>query len=59
MIPTDVSGKWVAIETARDIETKAILNMGAKIEALEKSLLTANARILELEQQIYGSKWIR
>ena len=56
MIPTDVSGKWVAVETARDIETKAILNMGAKIEELEKSLQSANARIIELEQQIYGSK---
>jgi hypothetical protein len=56
MIPTDVSGKWVAIETARDLETKAILNMGAKIEELEKSLASANYRILELEHQIYGSK---
>lgn len=56
MIPTDVSGKWVAIETAREIETKAILNMGAKIEELEKALASANYRILELEQQIYGSK---
>ena len=56
MIPTDVSGKWVAVETAREIETKAILNMGAKIEALEKALASANYRILELEQQIYGSK---
>jgi hypothetical protein len=56
MIQTDVSGKWVAIETARDIETKAILNMGAKIEALEKALASANYRIQELEQQIYGSK---
>jgi len=56
MIPTDVSGKWVAIETARELETRAILNMGAKIEELEKSLLSAYARILELEQQIYGSK---
>ena len=56
MIQTDVSGKWVAIETARELETRAILNMGAKIEELEKSLLSANARIIELEQQIYGSK---
>lgn len=56
MIPTDVSGKWVAIETAKEIETRAILNMGAKIEELEKALASANYRILELEQQIYGSK---
>ena len=56
MIPTDVSGKWVAIETAREIETRAILNMGAKIEELEKALASANYRVLELEQQIYGSK---
>jgi hypothetical protein len=56
MIPTDVSGKWVAVETAREIETRAILNMGAKIEELEKALASANYRILELEQQIYGSK---
>jgi hypothetical protein len=56
MIPTDSSGKWVAIDTVRELETKAILNMGAKIEELEKSLLSANARIVELEQQIYGSK---
>jgi hypothetical protein len=56
MIPTDVSGKWVAVETARDLETRAILNMGAKIEALEQALASANYRIQELEQQIYGSK---
>lgn len=56
MIPTDSSGKWVAVETARDLETKAILNMGAKIDSLEKALLEANYRIQELEQQIYGSK---
>jgi hypothetical protein len=56
MIPTDSSGKWVAIETAREIETRATLNMGAKIGELEKALASANYRILELEQQIYGSK---
>jgi hypothetical protein len=56
MIQTDVSGKWVAVETAREIETRAILNMGAKIAELEKALRLANERILELEQQIYGSK---
>lgn len=40
----------------KEQETQAILNMGAKIEALEKALRLANDRILELEQQIYGSK---
>jgi hypothetical protein len=56
MIPTDVSGKWVAVETARDLETRAILNMGAQIEVLEQKLASAYYRIQELEQQIYGSK---
>ena len=37
-------------------QTKAILAMGAKIEALEKALADAQYRIQELEQQIYGSK---
>ena len=40
----------------KEQETQAILNMGAKIEALEKALRLANDRILEVEQQIYGSK---
>ena len=56
MIPTDTSGKWVAYETAKDIETRAILNMGAQIEVLEQKLASAYYRIQELEQQIYGSK---
>ena len=37
-------------------ETKAILEMGARIEALEKALADAQYRIQELEQQIYGSR---
>ena len=56
---TDVSGKWIAVsdyKTMQQQETQAILNMGAKIEALEKALASANYRIQELEQQIYGSK---
>ena len=40
----------------KEQETQAILNMGAKIAELEKALRSANERILELEQQIYGSK---
>ena len=40
----------------KEQETKAILAMGAKIEALEKALADAQYRIQELEQQIYGSK---
>ena len=56
MIPTDSSGKWVAIETAKDLETRAILNMGAQLEVLEQKLASAYYRIQELEPQIYGSK---
>lgn len=56
MIPTDTSGKWVAYETVKELETKAILEMGSKLEVLEQKLASAYYRIQELEQQIYGSK---
>ena len=56
---TDVSGKWIAVtdyKTMQQQETEAILNMAECIKALEQQLANANARITELEQQIYGSK---
>jgi predicted PolB exonuclease-like 3'-5' exonuclease len=56
---TDVSGKWIAVsdyKTMQQQETEAILNMANFIKALEQQLVNANARITELEQQIYGSK---
>ena len=56
MIPTDTSGKWVAYETVKELETRAILEMGSKLEVLEQKLASAYYRIQELEQQLYGSK---
>ena len=56
---TDVSGKWIAVsdyKTMQQRETEAILNMADCIKTLEQQLANANARITELEQQIYGSK---
>jgi len=56
---TDVSGKWIAVsdyKTMQQQETEAILNMADCIKTLEQQLANANARITELEQQIYGSK---
>jgi len=42
--------------TKSEEETKVILAMGNKIELLEKQLQSAQYRIIELEQQIYGSR---
>ena len=56
---TDVSGKWIAVSDYRTMqqqETQALLSAMVSIKLLEHQLANANARILELEQQIYGSK---
>jgi len=41
-------------ETLQQVETKAILELFEAMKALEQQLSIANARIRELESQIYG-----
>lgn len=59
MINTDISGKWIAKHeylTEREKETKVVLGMAETIDNLKRDLMSAKERILELEQQLYGSK---
>ena len=41
-------------ETLQQVETKAILELFESMKVLEQQLAIANARIRELESQIYG-----
>jgi len=44
----------VAKDTLQQVETKAILELFESLKAMEQQLAVANARIHELESQIYG-----
>jgi hypothetical protein len=44
----------VSRDTLQQIETKAILELFEGMKVLEQQLAIANARIRELESQIYG-----
>lgn len=46
--------KEVPKETLQQLETKAILELFESMKVLEQQLAIANARIRELESQIYG-----
>lgn len=43
-----------AKETLQQVETRAILELFESLKAMEQQLAVANARIHELESQIYG-----
>lgn len=44
----------VSQDTLQQVETKAILELFEGMKVLEQQLASANARIRELESQIYG-----
>jgi hypothetical protein len=44
----------VSRDTLQQVETKAILELFEGMKVLEQQLASANARIRELESQIYG-----
>jgi len=44
----------VSSDTLQQVETRAILELFESMKALEQQLAIANARIHELESQIYG-----
>ena len=44
----------VSRDTLQQVETKAILELFEGMKVLEQQLAIANARIRELESQIYG-----
>jgi hypothetical protein len=44
----------VSRDTLQQLETKAILELFESLKAMEQQLAVANARIRELESQIYG-----
>lgn len=44
----------VSRDTLQQLETKAILELFESMKVLEQQLAIANARIRELESQIYG-----
>ena len=44
----------VSRDTLQQVETKAILELFESMKVLEQQLAIANARIRELESQIYG-----
>jgi len=50
----DAVTRAVPKETLQQIETKAILELFESMKVLEQQLAIANARIRELESQIYG-----
>lgn len=44
----------VSSDTLKQVETKAILELFEALKVMEQQLASANARIRELESQIYG-----